>query len=84
MTSRTRRGAMARIGSVLAAATLLVGVSACSSDDEPTDDIENEVENEVDEVENEVDEVENEVEDELDEVEDELDEVEREVQEELG
>jgi hypothetical protein len=63
---------MARIGSVLVAATLLVGTSACSSDDEPTD-----------EVENEVDEVDNEVEDELDEVEEELDEVEKEVEEEL-
>jgi hypothetical protein len=67
MTSRTRRGAMARIGSVLVAATLLVGTSACSSDDEPTDDVNNEVEDEVDEVENEVDE-------ELDEIEGEIDE----------
>jgi hypothetical protein len=67
MTLRTRRGAMAHIGSVLIAATLLVGVSACSSDDEPTDPVENEVEDEVDEVENEVDE-------ELDEIEGEIDE----------
>jgi hypothetical protein len=56
MTSRTRRGAMARIGSVLVAATLLVGTSACSSDDEPTDEVENEVEEELDEVEKEVEE----------------------------
>jgi hypothetical protein len=67
---------MAQIGSVLTAATLLVGVSACSSDDEPTDDVNNEVEDEVDEVENEVDE-------ELNEVEQELDEVENEIQDEL-
>ena len=63
MTFRTRRGAMAHIGSVLIAATLLMGTSACSSDDEPTDDVNNEVENEVDE---ELDEVEKEVQDELD------------------
>ncbi len=70
MTLRTRRGAMARIGSVLITATLLLGVSACSSDDEPTDDVNNEVEDEVDEVENEVDEeldeIEGEINDELD------------------
>jgi hypothetical protein len=45
---RTRRGAMAQIGSVLTAATLLVGVSACSSDDEPTDDVNNEIQDELD------------------------------------
>ena len=54
---------MAHIGSVLIAATLLVGTSACSSDDEPTDDVNNEVENEVDE---ELGEGEKEVQDELD------------------
>ena len=57
-----------RIASVIAAGTMVVGVSACSSDD----DVE-------DEVENELDEVENEVENELDEVENELDEVESEL-----
>ena len=62
---------MARIGSVLAAATLMVGTTGCGGDDD------------VDEVENEVDEVENEVDDEMDEVEEELDEVESEIQDEL-
>ena len=71
MKSNTQRRNLARLGTVLAAATLMVGATACSSDDDdPSDPVENEVEDEV--------------EGELDEVEDELDEVENELQEELG
>ena len=57
----------ARIASVIAAGTLVFGVSGCGGDDD------------VDEVENEIDEVENDVENEVDEVESELDEVESEL-----
>lgn len=59
----------ARIASVIAAGTLVFGVSGCGGDDD------------VDEVENEIDEVENDVENEVDEVENELDEVESELDE---
>jgi hypothetical protein len=48
MKSNTQRRNLARLGAVLAAATLMVGATACSSDDDdPSDPVENEVENEV-------------------------------------
>ena len=69
MKSNTQRRNLARLGTVLAAATLMVGATACSSDSddpiEPTENEVDEVENELDEVENELDEVENEVQEEL-------------------
>ena len=53
---------VARIASLIAAGTLVFGVSACGGDDD-VDEVENEVENEVDEVESELDEVESELRD---------------------
>jgi len=63
--------ALKRVGVVVLAVALSVGVASCSSDDSP-DEVEQEVEDGADEVE-----------DELDEVEEELDEVEKEVEDEL-
>jgi hypothetical protein len=58
------------VAAISLAVALVFGTSACSSDPDPNDqteqDVDNEVEDELDEVEEELDEVEDEIEDELD------------------
>jgi peptidoglycan hydrolase CwlO-like protein len=56
--------ALKRVGVVVLAVALSVGVASCSSDDNP-DEVEQEVDEELNEVEEELDEIESEVEDEL-------------------
>ena len=80
MRSNRRGTRMARVGSVLAAATLLVGVAACSDDDTPNEPEEQIDEGDPDQVENELEDQVDEKEGELDEKEQELDEIEEDLQ----
>ena len=71
---------MVQVGSVLAAATLLAGVTACSDDDTPNEPREQIDEGDPDQVEDELEDQVDQKEGELDEKEQELDEIEEDLQ----